>query len=439
MEASGEAFGADEQILVSPDPETLAPRPEFEGVNSCRAAMLCALLAPDQAAISGLEAELEELGLPVDIAREGFRTGDTEGLPPDLDFRRVTLSGFEGRLGLWRRLAETGEPALAIEFLVELLAGPMERESAAAAAALWRAGISEGDSRLVRLRWRKRWPLAKSRRVLEEDALWPFDVPFDFGPEESRWDWERWSGFFREATGELRSSEDPVLFLAWLTRLRLRVAMRSRDSVTRAFARAAFVPRGDQGNEGGGSPPAQPPTPRSDVSTMVHGTFGWRGDWWRPDGEFHEFILGGPRPNLYNKGARFSWSGAYRAGDREIAGKDLRDWSAECAPSGLQSLFAHSYGGEIAARAVTEGVSVDELVLLSSPANSEVRAAIGSVRRVIDVRLNFDPVLALARERQRLPDAANVTPFLLGWRLGHGASHNAEIWRRRDIANRVGL
>src|SRR5580765_1128184 len=41
---------------------------------------------------------------------------------------------------------------------------------------------------------------------------------------------------------------------------------------------------------------------------FLHGTWGWKGNSWRPRGDFHEFILRNDRPNLYSMGAKFSWS-----------------------------------------------------------------------------------------------------------------------------------
>jgi pimeloyl-ACP methyl ester carboxylesterase len=152
--------------------------------------------------------------------------------------------------------------------------------------------------------------------------------------------------------------------------------------------------------------------------------------------KLREFIRRNHRGNLYAGGARFSWSGAYRRTDREQAAVDLCDWARDIAP-GVQTAFAHSYGGEVAARAVLRGAHVSELVLLSAPATSAVSAVAGSGLPVVDVRLRFDPVLALARTRQRLSAGPNVTEVLLNqWRLGHSASHEESVWLTEAVAER---
>jgi hypothetical protein len=235
-----------------------------------------------------------------------------------------------------------------------------------------------------------------------------------------------------------RDRDETVLLVGLLVRTRLSLALRSRDRVTRTLAAATFPPPDEPD---GVAPTISEPTSRhgSVVSTMIHGTWAWKGDWWRPrPGSFHEFIHNNHRRNLYAGGARFSWSGAYRRGDREQAAIDFCEWStSEVAPGGVQTVFAHSYGGEVAARAVTRGAPVDELVLLSVPVTGPVDTVARSGLRVIDVRLAFDPVLALARKRQRLEGATNATEVILRrWRLDHGASHQTDIWHTERVAER---
>ncbi|MGW0886562.1 alpha/beta hydrolase [Streptomyces sp. NPDC002671] len=177
------------------------------------------------------------------------------------------------------------------------------------------------------------------------------------------------------------------------------------------------------------------------MSTIIHGTWGWKGNWWYPgQGGFHNFILTNHRPNLYPGGAAFAWSGAYQAGHRRRAAVRFHDWAGELASGGLQTVFGHSYGGEVAARAVLAGTSVDQLVLLSSPATHQVEAAATTGLQVVDVRLPFDPVLGLARTRQRMTTRPNVTPVLLSkWRLDHGATHKERVWRKENVAQRGGI
>jgi hypothetical protein len=229
--------------------------------------------------------------------------------------------------------------------------------------------------------------------------------------------------------------------ISLLVRWRLAQALRSPDPITRALATAGFLPLTEDAVE----PPRSTGSGSrgQSVSTMIHGTFGWKGDWWRPrPGSFHDFILNSHRSNLYSGGARFSWSGAYSAPQRRLAASDFCDWTNEIARSGLESVFSHSYGGEVAARSRINGAAMDQLVLLSSPVTSYVDAAANDPNlSVVDVRLNFDPVLALARAPQRIsPLPSNVTEVIFAaWRLDHGATHSEAVWNAEKVAARGGI
>ena len=104
-------------------------------------------------------------------------------------------------------------------------------------------------------------------------------------------------------------------------------------------------------------------------------------------------------------------------------------------------MFAHSYGGEVAAKALHHGTRIEALVFLSVPVNTHVGNAAATGVRVIDVRLKVDPVLTIARcqqrVRQRLPQAGNVTEVILSkWRLDHGATHKGLVWDNEKVASR---
>ncbi|WP_164477771.1 alpha/beta hydrolase [Nocardioides pantholopis] len=147
------------------------------------------------------------------------------------------------------------------------------------------------------------------------------------------------------------------------------------------------------------------------------------------------------RPRLYSDGMEFSWSGSYSQKHRVTAGHRLSRWvRSHSSGAALGTVFAHSYGGEVAARAINSGAKVDELVLLSAPVNQHHIAALDRVSRVIDVRLDFDIVLALARENQRLPAHPSVTEFVIQkafWK--HGATHEPKFWDDEAVAVKTGI
>ena len=337
-----------------------------------------------------------------------------------------------------------------------MLGSVLERESAAAAAALWRG---------LRLATQLPPRSASARRRIFERLY--FDLDFDFDRRDGfwplyplgrwepplstvdfdavGWDPDRWSETYQRFSYRLGSGDRYVdaYIIAALAFARLDQALRSPDTITRSLGAAALVREADAYK------PASDPDPRSpsdavstspSVSTMIHGTWAYMGDWWRPRvGDFHRFIGDKYRRNLYSGGAHFHWSGNYKERHRARAAEFFAEWVTDRAPAGIQSLFAHSYGGEIAARALAIGTPIQELILLSTPVTSHVKAAAQSSARLIDIRLPFDPVLALELRRQRIPLNHNVTMVLTSWRLDHGATHKESVWLADDIAARAQL
>lgn len=306
--------------------------------------------------------------------------------------------------------------------MVALLGSASERESSAAAAALWAIRSQSDDG--------GRWVIAGELDVVPDSAQFVDWV----------WDPEEWQVFYRSQlpAGRQIPPDFEQRWLRLLVTVRLRAALRSQDPVVRSLALALRLTSGD------GRVPSSisGPTPPGAlvISTMVHGTWGWRGDWWRPKGGFHKYIAINHRKNLYNRGARFGWSGAYDQLHRNIAAEDFVDWAAEVAPNGMQSVFAHSYGGEVAAMAATAGATTQELVLLSVPGTKHVSDAATSVTRMIDVRVPLDLVLLIARLPQRLAPASNLTEVVLPWNLlGHSTSHDENTWIAENVAARASL
>jgi len=442
----------DEPFEVSADPNTAGESAEFEGANVCRVAMLSTRFSDDRVAMESLAAECRELGLFERVIAAELSWRDTNlrelfaGLPPEQG------QPDEARVQNWQALNESGRPRHAVRFLVGVLGSSLERESAAAAAALWRQIAGKVDQlpvrgpRLFRL-WDRLIDLELGLGPLLLENGWFWSWPGPYGPEpqddeQPRLEWapDTWDTIYHSVASRFGDPyTDPILVLL-LVRQRLAWALRSADPITVSFAMAAFQPA-DSGNANlAGPPPRRHQTPPGAlvVSTMIHGTWGWKGDWWRPRSSFHEFILRNHRPNLYSRGAKFSWSGALREKQRIQAAADFSDWAYDVAPNGLQTVFAHSYGGEVAARAVLCGARIQELVLLSVPVTAWVELALPQTPRVIDVRLRFDPVLGLAQTRQRITQpGSNTEIVLLGqWRYSHSATHQEQVWHEEDIALR---
>lgn len=449
MEGSSSDY--DEPFEVSDSIESVSPSADNEGANVSRVAALSTMLGDNRAAVRDLRDEVVALGFPPSLASGDFAWGDLDWVAL-IQGADAQPEPEEARVRSWETLRETGEPSAAVSFVVAMLGSELERESAGAAAVLWRnagqvaipAGLRPPSPWLWEV-WEDIYELGGPE--------WPAylwwggvgDGPYGTDEPAERdivpWEPDRWSRLYSRAISRFGGRYDKVAAINLLVRWRLVQALRSPDPVTRSLATAAFLGRAEQ-------PVGPAESTRllgggEQRSTMIHGTFGWKGNWWRPrPGSFHDFVLNQYRANLYRGGARFSWSGAYSARQRGLAASDFSDWEAEIAPAGLQSVFAHSYGGEVAARAKIAGAAVDQIVLLSSPVNAYIDAiATDPTLSIVDVRLNFDPVLAIAQVRQRIrPLPATVAEVVFAaWRLDHGATHKERVWNAENVAIRGGI
>lgn len=464
---------------------------EMEGTNASRFAIAGALTAPAPTAL--LEAlgpvanpdVLERFGFGqlLESVNQGLQSSD-ESLTGEavhlLDQRRAWDEGV-ARETAWDDLTVRGEPRARLMLLAAGACSPLERESVAGAVAL--LGVVREPPG-----WSERlyapWDLRFFSRWREWDPLLPWADPIgtmgEGFPEEVDverlpsttvpWDGPRWRDGSTTLLGAALAEDTPGSLLTelnWLALRRISLGLRSQDVVTRELAHSASLrtvartsspPGGspDTGRDGTGlgvpgpggpggpgrgtGPPPRPPGAAAALATMIHGTNAWKGDWWHPPGDFHDFIKNPHRPQLYDGGMEYAWSGAYSRQHREIAGDRFLRWTRGASPNGLGSVFAHSYGGEVAARAINLGADVSELVLLSAPVNEQHVAAITRVDRVVDIRLDFDLVLWLAAAHQRMPADHRVLSHVVPrayWR--HGATHDPHVWKNEHIATQVAL
>ena len=242
---------------------------------------------------------------------------------------------------------------------------------------------------------------------------------------------------------------------------RLRNATESPDELERGIALA--------GLGAGSEPPPAPeqelgapgpvPGPEAEsVSTTVHGTWGLIADdesWYRPGSPMHDFLRDQVTPDLYDsRPDYFMWNGGYADVDRAQGASDLPTWTRRVSPSDdrLDTVYAHSHGGNVALSAAAAGQRIRLLVLLHTPAIERpdeewaaIRANVGGVvamRTRLDLvvmadgarhwtsRLRFDP--------QKLPHF----PVTQHWRRREGYFSHAyfvkrENWERYNLPDIV--
>lgn len=171
---------------------------------------------------------------------------------------------------------------------------------------------------------------------------------------------------------------------------------------------------------------------RFETSLLVHGTFARSASWWQPGGDFHTYLAGQVRPDLYGNADRFDWSGGYSDAARALGAQDLASWVAYRGHDGLD-LFTHSHGGSVAMLATHLGLNVGQLVLLSCPARPlQYLPDFGRVNEVVSIRVHLDLVILIDSGGQRF-EHPQIEEHVLPLWFRHSATHDAEVWQEENV------
>lgn len=429
----------EEQFEPSLTLESIEGDVNVESSNVCRAVALGAALSAGDS-LADCQDAMEGLG---------FAWSDLQ----DLGGWDAVEPRLVGGVDAFSALRNNFDPGAAAALLASYLGSASERVSVAAAAAIFTSQYRSRSGPRFRPPWwwvRKGLPQQMWRRLGFPITLPSGEDSFDqpgYG-DPLHWDGREWSDIVGEALSDANLDADVVMDrLLDLSVWRLSLASFSADDIVRDLARASAAAVSDGGGgsdfdnfDHPGSGPRTSVSGPARVSSVIHGTNAWSSGWWRPGDVFHSHVLNGVRSNIYQGGAYYSWSGYLLPGHRKRAALDLRQWTQAMAPAGLDVLFAHSYGGEVAVRYWLRNGIVSRVALLSVPLNPLVQWAINRGMPAADIRLRFDPVLALLGWRQRCPNVQNVTSVVLPfWNLRHGATHDPQVWIKYDVKDQAGL
>jgi hypothetical protein len=190
-------------------------------------------------------------------------------------------------------------------------------------------------------------------------------------------------------------------------------------------------PDGDEG----------PPEPAR-TSITVHGTFArLRTKWWKPGGDLHTYLKARCSPDLYGGDDHFRWDGRYDDACRRSAAGDLATWCRVHKVRRLDTVYAHSHGGNVALTAAQDcGVRTSLLVLLSTPAQHRTEhqweSIFSRIHRIVSVRSRFD--LVVLADRSRLRFDSRVRQLLPpGLWFTHGSVLDTATWERNHLANEI--
>jgi hypothetical protein len=170
----------------------------------------------------------------------------------------------------------------------------------------------------------------------------------------------------------------------------------------------------------------------SHTSLLIHGTFARNSSWWKPGGDFHQYLLTQVRPDLYKASDRFEWSGGWSDGARALGAAQLGTWVSGHGLQGLD-LFTHSHGGSIAMLASHNGLQIGELVLLSCPVHvHKYMPDFAHVAKTVSIRVHLDLVI-LADGGGQLFHDPNIAEHVLPIWFDHFATHTPSVWKKHNV------
>lgn len=214
------------------------------------------------------------------------------------------------------------------------------------------------------------------------------------------------------------------------------VATRTRGSGPPGRSRSRRIRRP------GAAPSTRPSVGADSITVIIHGTWATNGTWWRPRGDFYEYVKKDlRRADLYGGRDQFRWAGDNSDTVRRQAAVALRDWLAEH-PAARVNVFAHSHGANVAMMATKAGANLDRLVMLSPPVRKDYFANWRRVGAAFNIQANFDPVVGIARGGQSFARAGaprGVVKEKVLRANGHSASHEPKVWRKEKLASFVGI
>ncbi|WP_141214470.1 hypothetical protein [Rhodococcus sp. 06-1474-1B] len=430
------------------EPQTFEGGVQFTGTNVCRIAALSALFDfQSRTDIAQYYRDpLEEVGISsAMVDRSASFPSQTATFPLA---RSGTMPGSPAdKSESWTDFLEQPSTASACRFLFSMLGSSNSRESITAAVALWKIAEADFPEEIDSQRFHIWQRLYRSRGNLWLSELFAEGKAIDNDPSDDAANslWRagsipggqsyRWAEKYSRlsAGGNKTNSTVSQESIVSVVSSRLSEGLRSGDNYVAGMAGRIFA-----------LPPASDlellpnavPKGATGTSTIVHGTFAWGSNWWRPGGEFHEYLSTELSVGMYSKyGSAFDWNGALLQSRRNLAAKKLKAWSVENTGGAVKKLFSHSYGGEVSSIAIADGLSVDKLILLSAPATDIVQKIAENGQNILDVRVRFDPVLASLRILRRGiggKQLKNVTKVDVGWGW-HSATHDPEVWRVHKI------
>jgi hypothetical protein len=180
------------------------------------------------------------------------------------------------------------------------------------------------------------------------------------------------------------------------------------------------------------------------TSITVHGTWArLRSDWWKPNTgakNLHQYLLENVSRDLYAGKYYFRWDGRYAGGARQGGAEDLQKWCKKAKVRTLDTIYAHSHGGNVVLDAALRGTQGRLLVLMGVPSLkrslSDWSRIKTNIKRIVALHSKLDIVILADRSRLRFPDDVRQIPIPRRW-FSHGVILRPATWESLGLADEI--
>ena len=193
----------------------------------------------------------------------------------------------------------------------------------------------------------------------------------------------------------------------------------------------------------------EPQTPiqpvKNSMTIIVHGTFAKDSSWYKPDGDFHQYIKRNVYKDLYSDPDFFFWSGRYaltKTGLKNIWGKAAQKLLSWCNshPTKKLRIIAHSHGNNVV-NMITRQIPSCTLIQLSPPVrdwNLPNMANVSS-NTLFNIHSTIDLVVKIdggKQDYQGTPVAQSERIKKISF-FGHSDSHDPTLWKKKNVPQLV--
>ena len=189
--------------------------------------------------------------------------------------------------------------------------------------------------------------------------------------------------------------------------------------------------------------PHSPVNPIEDSMTVIiHGTFAKNASWYKPGGDFHEYIRKNVYSDLYSGADFYFWSGRYALNDAGLkriwrkAARKLVSW-CESHPARTLRLIAHSHGNNVINMATRMNLPACTLIQLAPPVRAWNLPDMQQVSsdRFFNFHSRVDLVVKIDGGAQNYKGTAVAyaeTRRKVAF-FGHSKPHEPDVWKKKNL------